>query len=410
MSKYIYNYLKIGDKQKLGFLEITRIISNSIVECRCHKCNTICQVTRSKFALELKKSCGCIRNGSNKICPRCQNINNKRSHKICIMCGYKFDLNSKSFIESCSDLTKYFDFEKNKFPPSNILDNSTQKIWWLCKYGHSYQNTPYQIKKLGSQCPFCSNRRVLSGFNDLTTKNKQMSQEFDIYKNKITPDLIVYGGKKQWWWKCDYGHLWKSNIENRLRGDGCPYCSNHRVLIGFNDIATTHPYILSEWIDELDPTTITHGSHKKIQWKCSKCQHTWKASIVKRIVDNKGCPKCKMSHLEKCVISFLDNNNIKYIPQYILKECKYKRELKFDFFLPLYNIIIECQGIQHYPQLYQNSKYTNKRHSLYDIELIQIRDQIKRNFCQYKQIKLIEIPFWDINNIPTILRQCIDVT
>ena len=29
--------------------------------------------------------------------------------------------------------------------------------------------------------------------------------------------------------------------------DSCPYCSGHRVLAGFNDLASQHPELLAEW-------------------------------------------------------------------------------------------------------------------------------------------------------------------
>ena len=58
-----------------------------------------------------------------------------------------------------------------------------------------------------------------------------------------------------------------------------------------------------------------------------------------------GCPFCKSSHLEKEVESFLKEKMIEY-----------KRHKRFDwlglqhldFYLPKYNIAIECQGEQHY--------------------------------------------------------------
>lgn len=58
-----------------------------------------------------------------------------------------------------------------------------------------------------------------------------------------------------------------------------------------------------------------------------------------------GCPFCKSSHLEKEVESFLKDKMIDY-----------KRHKRFDwlglqhldFYLPKYNIAIECQGEQHY--------------------------------------------------------------
>ena len=59
-----------------------------------------------------------------------------------------------------------------------------------------------------------------------------------------------------------------------------------------------------------------------------------------------GCWKCNESHLEKSVENILIGNNIEYIPQYHNFDIiGYK---SIDFFLPKYNIAIECQGEQHF--------------------------------------------------------------
>lgn len=58
-----------------------------------------------------------------------------------------------------------------------------------------------------------------------------------------------------------------------------------------------------------------------------------------------GCPKCSMSHLENDVMRMLSDNSINYVFQ---KKFKWMGKLSLDFFLPDYNIAIECQGKQHF--------------------------------------------------------------
>ena len=62
-------------------------------------------------------------------------------------------------------------------------------------------------------------------------------------------------------------------------------------------------------------------------------------------LNGKGCPKCRMSHLENEVLQFLEKNKIEFIYQYT--DNKLKRQ-SLDFYLPKYNIGIECQGKQHF--------------------------------------------------------------
>ena len=75
---------------------------------------------------------------------------------------------------------------------------------------------------------------------------------------------------------------------------GCPYCSNKKVLPGFNDLATTNPELLDEWDysrNTIDPTTITAGTNHKVWWKCKACGNQWQAVILSR-KHGCGCPIC----------------------------------------------------------------------------------------------------------------------
>jgi len=62
------------------------------------------------------------------------------------------------------------------------------------------------------------------------------------------------------------------------------------VLQGFNDLATTHPDLTSQWGENnvVKPTEVSSGSGKKVWWKCSK-GHQWEDSICHR-TNGRGCP------------------------------------------------------------------------------------------------------------------------
>ena len=54
------------------------------------------------------------------------------------------------------------------------------------------------------------------------------------------------GSNQKVWWQCEKGHIWKDTILHRTRGRNCPYCSNHRLLKGFNDFKTIAPHLIQE--------------------------------------------------------------------------------------------------------------------------------------------------------------------
>lgn len=193
------------------------------------------------------------------------------------------------------ELMEQWDYEKNKDLNLEKLTLGSGKIaWWKCEKGHSYDAT-IKSKTIGNlKCPICSNRRILKGYNDLSTTNPELLLEWDYEKNSISPDEITAGAEKMIWWICPKGHSYQSLVYNRKKGAGCPYCDGKKVLVGYNDLATTNPEIAKEWDykknGDLKPTDITAGSHKKVHWKC-QYGHEWIVSAKERNM-GQNCPYC----------------------------------------------------------------------------------------------------------------------
>lgn len=104
------------------------------------------------------------------------------------------------------------------------------------------------------------------------------------------------------------------------------------------------------------------------------------------------------SNAEKILRNFFDYYNLNYIFQKKFDDCKNIRSLSFDFFTEDYNILWETQGKQHYEPVewFGGMKQFKEQ---------QKKDQIKKNYCKNNNIKLIEIPYWDFNNIEEILTK-----
>ncbi len=63
----------------------------------------------------------------------------------------------------------------------------------------------------------------------------------------LQPSDVTIGSGKKVWWKCLNGHEWQAAIANRVKGQGCPYCSGKRLIKGENDLQTKYPDIAREW-------------------------------------------------------------------------------------------------------------------------------------------------------------------
>jgi hypothetical protein len=91
-------------------------------------------------------------------------------------------------------------------------------------------------------------------------------------------------------WVCEKGHVWSAVVCNRSGGNGCPVCSGKKVLAGFNDLASTHPELAAQ-AHNWDPSTVSFGNQKKLEWICEKEKHLWSAVVASR-TKGIGCPFC----------------------------------------------------------------------------------------------------------------------
>ena len=174
------------------------------------------------------------------------------------------------------------------FDATSVHSGSHSKMRWRCESGHEY-DALVKGRVAGSGCPYCSNKAVLAGFNDLATTRPDLSSEAMFDASTVTA-----GSNKRLPWCCHLGHEYEATVTSRVRGRGCPYCSSRQVLPGFNDLATTRPDLAAE--ADFDATTVTSGSHRKMPWRCAR-GHSWTASPDQRS-DDSGCPICSGRRLQ----------------------------------------------------------------------------------------------------------------
>jgi hypothetical protein len=174
--------------------------------------------------------------------------------------------------------------------PTTAVAGSNRNVSWRCELGHTWLTSPNKRTGRGDTCPICSSHELLVGFNDLATTHPTIAQEADGWD----PTTIFAGNNRKYRWKCPVGHSYPSSPNGRTSAEnGCPICSNQKVLLGFNDLATTHPDLAKE-AHEWDPKTVVAGTHKKLIWKCSD-GHLYKQAAVNRTSRGSGCPSCAIS-------------------------------------------------------------------------------------------------------------------
>lgn len=132
-----------------------------------------------------------------------------------------------------------------------------------------------------------------------------------------------------------------------------------------------------------------NGSKDRLTFYCGDCGEqfisTWNSVYNNNLFLCDSCRQ-KTSSLEHKTLNYLNDNNVCFIPQYRFDDCKNKRSLPFDFYLPNKNICIECNGMQHYEEIeYFGGKEGFERRVK--------NDGIKEIYCEEKGLKLIKLPY-----------------
>lgn len=100
--------------------------------------------------------------------------------------------------------------------PSAVSVTSNRKVWWLCERGHEWQSAVSVRTGKRSGCPYCANRKVLAGFNDLKTVQPLVAAQWHPTKNgSLEPHMVLPGSSKRVWWRCTDGHEWRAVIYSR---------------------------------------------------------------------------------------------------------------------------------------------------------------------------------------------------
>ena len=234
------------------------------------------------------------------------------------------DKKEKKYLIDNPTLMAEWNWEKNNelgLDPKTLTCGSGKKVWWKCTKGHEWLAT-IDSRNRGNGCPYCSNHKVLNGYNDLATLNPKLANEWNYEKNgDLKPEDVTISSGKKVWWKCPKGHEWQAVIANRNNGSGCPYCTGKYAIKFENDLKTLNPQLANEWNYEkngdLKPEDVMTNSGKKVWWKCSK-GHEWRATIDHR---NKGtdCPYCSSNKILK------GYNDLATINPKLAKEWNYEK-------------------------------------------------------------------------------------
>lgn len=318
-------------------------------------------------------------------------------------------------------IDKEWNYQKNEaLNPATVSSGSHKSVWWICKKGHNYEQAIDLHVSRKHGCPYCSGNKVLKGFNDLQTSYPDIAKEWNYEKNgNFLPTDFTAGSGKRIWWICTKGHSYIQKIDRRTRrGNACPYCSGHKVLKGYNDLATINPKLAGEWHPskngELTPYDVTSGSGKRVWWRCP-IGHEYQARIHDRNSDNTQCPICNLrsqsSFPEQAVLYYVKKIYPDVISKY--KEV-FQSSMELDIYIPCIHVGIEFDGATWHQS---DKEYSRELKKYYicksnNIKLIRIKEETKRDWID--NAKTADIVYTiktakKLIELENIIRQVLDL-
>lgn len=204
---------------------------------------------------------------------------------------------SDTFAVAYPHLLKFWS-SNNGFTPDSITAKSGREVLFKCEKEHEWSRPARKMARFPG-CPYCSGKKLLTGFNDLGTLHERFVQEFwDFEKNDFLPGAVTSKDTlKRVNLRCRLGHCWSESVNKAVNSVvPCPFCGGRELLRGFNDFKTLHPELLQFWDFENNstitaPDEVRANSTEKVWWKCSRGHRLLKAINRKVLVPI--CSQCK---------------------------------------------------------------------------------------------------------------------
>ena len=262
----------------------------------------------------------------------------------------------------------------NKYDYSKVEYKGTHtKVCIICpKHGEFWQTPRRHLE--GDGCPKCYGNAKLTTEEFIKRAKNVHGDKYDYskveYKNSSTKISII----------CPiHGEFWQFPLAH-LKGNNCPKCSHQ-----------SYKHTKESFIEQAIKIHSDKYDYSKVEYK----NNSTKVCIICPIhgefyqrpnshMRGEGCPKCNESHMERDMDSILKEMKLDFEREKCFSWLKNNdgNNLKLDFYLPKYNLAIECQGLQHYVAAKTMGGYKGLKRR-------KENDQSKKKLCREHNIDII---------------------
>lgn len=252
------------------------------------------------------------------VCPRCKKEFKKSLQQVlkgkvyCSSCAIAMGKMEISLKDEYPEVAKMYDEGGNTIPSNMVSSSSSTKANFLCRNmgePHIFVSSISHVVRgylsyRSKGCPVCAGKTIVSGVNDLLSREPEMAKMFS-ENNNVSPSKVGWrDAKTKYKWVCTNGHEFEQTVNAQkeymtTKYQGCPYCSGREVEKGKNDLATLYPDVFAMWDwnkNTVDPYTITGRSYNEKCWFICPNGHSFSALVYgvihSRKNSTKGCPYC----------------------------------------------------------------------------------------------------------------------
>jgi hypothetical protein len=282
------------------------------------------------------------------------------------------------------------------------------KVEIVCSTHGSFWQLPsnhlrYGCNKCGSEKTSNKNRKGTMSFIERAVFTHKDLYDYSKVVYVRSDHLVVIICK-------EHGEFLQTPITH-IHGAGCPFCARitraDHLRLGKEEFTKRAQAVHNYKYDYTQ--TVYINNNTKVSILCNI--HGLFEQVPSYHLLGGGCLLCKpISRGEQCIDKLLKSNNISFRREYEFIECVNPltgRNLRYDFFLPTHQILIEFDGEHHFkPVTY--SHLTNEQ-AIGNLKVFEARDAIKTRFALENSLRLIRIHYKDFKSIEAILKAALNI-
>lgn len=286
----------------------------------------------------------------------------------------------QKWLEHCKEIHNgYYDYSKveslgGDFDFYGKVDIRCKKHGWFQQVACNHYH--------GKGCDKCAHETVANARR--ITEEQFVKRANAKHKGfYIYDDLRYQGLKEEVYIICPIHGEFIQVAKDHLDGCGCPKCGIEKAREA--RLITQEEAIMKARLihgDKYDYSEMEYNGMNNFVYPICPIHGKFRQLASLHILNGGGCPKCSESKLERAVRLALEQHNVEYDYEKTFDWLTFKSSLSLDFYLPQYNIAIECQGGQHFVDV---ERFGGEASFIKTKQ----RDERKRELCKANGVELV---------------------